>query len=73
MNKNGQQSEFCRRWECCEPVLWRGLCTLHWAVWQSGADLIDLPGDDRPAPARQVWSAPVRPEVAPLCEVQIRS
>lgn len=51
----------CRRHECTDPALWRGLCTPHWTRWQQGEDAIDLPDDDAAAPPRSVWWPPERP------------
>ncbi|WP_084470312.1 hypothetical protein [Amycolatopsis benzoatilytica] len=62
---SGQQAGKCRRRDCAEPALWRGLCSEHWNRWQSGADALELPDDDVPPPPAQVWWPPER-QHAPL-------
>ncbi|WP_239154407.1 hypothetical protein [Amycolatopsis sp. FDAARGOS 1241] len=57
---SGQQVQACRRQECDEPSLWRGLCAAHWSRWQSGVDTLELPDDDVPPPPAQVWWPPER-------------
>jgi hypothetical protein len=51
----------CRRHECAETALWRGLCTPHWTRWHQGVDALDLENDDVVAPPRAVWWPPARP------------
>ncbi|WP_406638367.1 hypothetical protein [Amycolatopsis sp. WGS_07] len=62
---SGQQARKCRRRDCAEASLWRGLCSVHWNRWQSGADALELPDDDVPPPPAQVWWPPERSH-APL-------
>jgi hypothetical protein len=50
----------CRRWDCDDVPVARGLCTTHWARWHNGVDELDLPQDDAPAPPAQVWWPPKR-------------
>lgn len=50
----------CRRRDCDDPVVARGLCARHWASWQRGETPLQLDTDDRPAPAPQVWQPPER-------------
>ncbi|WP_158879407.1 hypothetical protein [Amycolatopsis anabasis] len=50
----------CRREECADPVIAKGLCARHWARWYRGIDEPDIPGDDAPAPPQQVWWPPER-------------
>ena len=50
----------CRRSECDEQGLWRGLCARHWARWQEGEDPLEMPDDEVGAPAPSVWQPPLR-------------
>ena len=50
----------CRRRDCRDTPLSRGLCAEHWARWNSGADELDMADDDEPAPPAKVWWPPKR-------------
>ncbi|MEV0073340.1 MULTISPECIES: hypothetical protein [unclassified Amycolatopsis] len=60
---SGQQVQPCRRQECSEDSLWRGLCAAHWSRWQRGLDALELAEDDVPPPPAQVWWPPERQAV----------
>jgi hypothetical protein len=66
MDSSRQQVQSCRRLECAEPSLWRGLCSAHWNRWQRGLDALELPDDVVPPPPAQVWWPPERPHTLPL-------
>jgi hypothetical protein len=48
----------CRRLDCTEPAIAKGLCNWHWVRWYRGVDQIDLPTDEAPAPPRLEWVPP---------------
>lgn len=54
------QGDLCRRKACYDTPLHLGLCGPHWVRWQDGADELNLPDDDMPAPPRTVFTAPIR-------------
>ncbi|SEE54240.1 hypothetical protein SAMN04489729_7980 [Amycolatopsis lurida] len=49
----------CRRRNCDEVEFWLGLCVQDWVRWQDGLEALDLPDDERLAPPRSVFIAPV--------------
>lgn len=50
----------CRRLNCEDAEFWLGLCAPHWARWHDGLDALDQSDDERPAPPRSVFTAPVQ-------------
>lgn len=53
------RGNLCRRRNCDNAEFWLGLCAQDWVRWQNGLDALDLSDDDRPAPPRSVFVAPV--------------
>ncbi|WP_410585670.1 hypothetical protein [Amycolatopsis sp. lyj-108] len=49
----------CRRRNCDDVEFWLGLCVQDWVRWQDGLAALDLPDDERPAPPRSVFVAPM--------------
>lgn len=55
LSLSNEVTERCRRQDCVEAPLARGLCAPHWARWQDGEDSLDLATDDRMAPPPEEW------------------